>query len=585
MYYSKLVEIYEKLEATTKRLEQTNIISRFLNEVSQDDLGTTILLLEGRIFPRWDEREIGMASKMMLKAIGIASGDSKDRINREWKKTGDLGTVSYNLIKNKKQSTLASHDLTVKKIFKNLRELAIIEGTGSVDKKTQLVAELLTSAKPNEAKYIVRTILNDMRIGVGEGTIRDSILWAFFGDKLKISYDSKENKVEIEDREEYNKYADAVQNAYNLTNDFSSVAETAKKRGLKGLQDIEMKIGVPINVMLAIKVDDIDEAFERCGRPAEFEYKYDGMRMQIHKSNNEIKIFTRRLENITIQFPEVVDYVKKYVNEKKVVLDSEAVGYDKKTGKYLPFQNISQRIKRKYDIEKMSEQFPVEVNVFDIINYKGKNIVNKPFQERKNILRKIIKNAPKKIVLARSITTSDEKEAKKIYKEALDSGNEGLIIKKLDAPYKPGRRVGYMVKLKPTKENLDLVIVKSEWGEGKRSNWLSSYTLACQNKEGKLLEVGKASTGLKEKREEGLSFAEVTDLLKPLIKKEDGKEVIVKPKIILEIGYEEIQKSPTYSSGYALRFPRVIRLRQDKALNDISTLKMVETFYNDQKKK
>jgi len=585
MQYSKLVEIYEKLEATTKRLEQTNIISKFLKEISQYDLGTTILLLEGRIFPRWDEREIGMASKMMLKAISIASGDSNDRVNREWKKTGDLGTVSYNLIKNKKQSTLASHDLTVKKILKNLRNLATIEGTGSVDKKTQLVAELLTSAKPNEAKYIVRTILNDMRIGVGEGTIRDSILWAFFGDKLKISYDSKENKVEIEDREEYNKYADAVQNAYNLTNDFSSVAETAKKHGLKGLQGIEMKIGVPINVMLAIKVDNISEAFERCGRPAEFEYKYDGMRMQIHKNNNEIKIFTRRLENITIQFPEVVYYAKKYVNEKKVVLDSEAVGYDKKTGKYLPFQNISQRIKRKYDIEKMSEQFPVEVNVFDVINYKGKNIVNKPFQERKNILKKIIKNTPKKIVLARSITTSDEKEAKKIYKEALDSGNEGLMIKKLDAPYKPGRRVGYMVKLKPTKENLDLVIVKSEWGEGKRSSWLSSYTLACRNEEGKLLEVGKASTGLKEKREEGLSFAEVTDLLKPLITKEDGKEVTVKPKIILEIGYEEIQKSPTYSSGYALRFPRVIQLRQDRAPNDISTLKMVESFYNEQKKK
>jgi len=187
--------------------------------------------------------------------------------------------------------------------------------------------------------------------------------------------------------------------------------------------------------------------------------------------------------------------------------------------------------------------------------------------------------------LARSITTSDEKKAKKIYKEALDSGNEGLIIKKLDAPYKPGRRIGYMVKLKPTKENLDLVIVKSEWGEGKRSSWLSSYTLACQNEEGKLLEVGKASTGLKEKREEGLSFAEVTDLLKPLITKEDGKEATVKPKIILEIGYEEVQKSSTYSSGYALRFPRVIQLRQDRSPNDISTLKMIETFYNDQKKK
>jgi len=195
MHYSKLVEIYKKLEATTKRLHQTHIISEFLKDISLDELGTTILLLEGRIFPRWDDREIGMASKMMLKAIGIASGESKTKISSEWKKTGDLGTVSYNLIKKKKQVTLASHVLTISKIMKNLRSLATMEGLGSVDKKVSLVAELLTSAKPNEAKYIVRTILNDMRIGVGEGTIRDAIVWAFFGAKLRVKYDKEEHKV------------------------------------------------------------------------------------------------------------------------------------------------------------------------------------------------------------------------------------------------------------------------------------------------------------------------------------------------------------------------------------------------------
>lgn len=585
MHYSKLVEIYEKLDATTKRLEQTGIISEFLKEVNMDDLGITILLLEGRIFPRWDEREVGIASKTMLKAISVASGEPISKINSEWKKTGDLGTVSYNLIKKKKQSTLGSHDLTVKKVLKNLMELAAIEGLGSVDRKISLVAELLTSAKPDEAKYIVRTILNDMRIGVGEGTIRDAIVWAFFGDKLKVEYNKEEHKIMIEDRAKYNEYADAVQNAYNITNDFAPVAEAAKKHGLKGLEEMEMEIGVPLKVMLALKVDDIDEGFERCGKPAEFEFKYDGMRMQIHKNSNDIRIFTRRLENITAQFPEVVEAVKKYVKESKVVLDSEAVGYNKKTGKYLPFQSISQRIKRKYGIEKMSEQYPVEVNVFDIINCRGKSVISKPFEERKDMLRKIIKNTPKKIILAKSITTSDKKDVEKFYKEAISSGNEGLMIKKLSAPYKPGARVGFMVKLKPTKENLDLVIIKAEWGEGKRSKWLSSYTLACIDNEGNFLEIGKASTGLKEKREEGLSFAEMTDMLKPLIKKEEGKEVIVKPKIVIEVGYEEIQKSPTYNSGYALRFPRVIQLREDRSPENISTLKMVEAFYDNQKKK
>jgi len=584
MQYSKLAEVYEKLEATSKRLEQTDIISNFLKKIKTEDLSETILLLEGRIFPRWDEREIGIAAKTMVKAISISSGNSKERINEEWKKTGDLGTVTHNLIKKKKQITLTSKELTTEKVLKNLRGLATIEGLGSIDKKTQLIAELLTSATPTEAKYIARTVLNDMRIGVGEGTIRDSIVWAFFGEKLDITYNKEENKATIPDREEYKKHADSVQEAYDLTNDFAPVTEAAKKHGINGLKEIEMKIGTPLKVMLALKVADVDECFKRCGKPAEFEYKYDGMRMQIHKNNNQVTIFTRRLENITAQFPEVVDHIKKYTEEKKFILDSEAVGYDKKTGKYLPFQNISQRIKRKYDIQKMSEKYPVEVNAFDIINYNGKSVINKPFEERKKLLKKVIKNHPKKIVTAKSIVTENKKQAEDFYKAAIDSGNEGLMIKKLDAPYKPGSRVGFMVKLKSTKENLDLVIVKAEWGDGKRSDWLSSYTLACMDEEGNLFEVGKASTGLKEKREEGLSFAEMTDLLKPIITKEEGKETINKPKIVVEVAYEEIQKSPTYSSEYALRFPRIINLRQDRGPTDVSTLKMIHQFYNEQKK-
>ncbi|HJN57333.1 MAG: ATP-dependent DNA ligase [Candidatus Woesearchaeota archaeon] len=585
MHYSRLVEVYEKLEATTKRLAQTHIISEFLKTISSEDLGTTVLLIEGRVFPRGDQREIGIASKMMLKAISVASGESKERINSEWKKTGDLGTVSYNLIKKKKQATLGSSELTIKKVLKNLRGLVTIEGLGSVDKKIQLVAELLTSAKPSEAKYIVRTILDDMRIGVGEGTIRDSIAWAFFGSKMDVRYNKDENKIEIEDREKYNKYVGAVQRAYDLTNDFAPVAEAAKKHGMKGLEEIEMEIGIPIKVMLALKVEDISEGFKRCGKPAEFEFKYDGMRMQIHKDDNKVKIFTRRLENVTEQFPEVVESVKKHVDEKKVVLDSEAVGFSKKTGKYLPFQNISQRIKRKYDIHKLASELPVELNVFDIINYKGKSVVNMPFVDRKKILKKIIKEDKKSIVLAKSITTDDEKIVQKFYNEAIDAGNEGLMVKKLDAPYKPGARVGFMCKLKSEQEPWDLVIVKAEWGEGKRSKWLSSFTLACIDEEGKFLEVGKASTGLKEKREEGLSFDEMTVILKKLIKKEEGKEVILKPKIVIEVGYEEIQKSPTYGSGYALRFPRVGKLREDKSAEEIATLSMIETAYNKQKKK
>lgn len=586
MDYSKLVEVYEQLNKTTKRLEKTRIISEFLKDVGVDDMEHVMLLLEGRVFPNYDAREIGVASRLMLKSLSIATGISVDKIENEWKKHGDLGLVAEALVKTKKQATLHSTKLTVKKVFDNLRKLADLEGEGTVERKTQLIAELLTSAKPVESKYIVKTILGEMRIGVGEGAMRDAIVWAFFGNKIRVKYTKEINDIEVEDREVYNKYLDAVQSAYDVTNEFALVAKAAKSKGLEGLENIGMKVGIPIQVMLALKVDTVEEAFETVGKPAVIEFKYDGFRIQAHKyENGRISLFTRRLEDVTKQFPDVAGFVKKHIKGKSFIIDSEAVGYDKKTEKYLPFQNLSQRIKRKYDIAKMSQDFPVELNVFDIIYYEGKNMINEPFEKRRKLLEKIIKQEPKKIVLAKSKETSDKKDVEKFFKEAVDAGNEGLMFKALNAPYKPGARVGYMIKFKHMMETLDLVIVGAEWGEGKRAKWLSSYTIACLDENGNFVEVGKVSTGLKEKKEEGLSFEEMTKLLKPLIVTEKGKEVKVKPKIVIEVGYEEIQKSPTYESGFALRFPRVIGLRiMDKGPHEASTLGYVKKLYWQQKK-
>lgn len=586
MDYSKLVDVYEQLNKTTKRLEKTCIISDFLKEVSVEDMEHVMLLLEGRIFPNYDSREIGVASRLMLKSLGAATGIRIDKIENEWKKLGDLGLVAESIVKTKRQATLQSSKLTAKKVFENLRKLAQLEGEGTVERKTQLIAELLTSAKPVESKYIVKTILGEMRIGVGEGAMRDAIVWAFFWNKIGISYAKEGNEIEVEDRETYNKYLDAVQSAYDVTNEFAEVAKTAKLKGLDGLKNIGMKVGIPIQVMLALKVDTIDEAFETVGKPAAIEYKYDGFRIQGHKDEKgNIKLFTRRLEDVTKQFPDVAEFIKKNVDGKSFIIDSEAVGYDKKTGKYLPFQNISQRIKRKHDIEKIAQDFPVELNVFDIIYHEGKNMISEPFEKRRKLLEKIIKKEPKKIVLSKIEITSEKKDVEKFFKDAVNAGNEGLMFKALDAPYKPGARVGYMIKFKHIMETLDLVIVGAEWGEGKRSKWLSSYTIACIDEDNNFVEVGKASTGLKEKKEEGLSFEEMTKLLKPLIISEKGKEVKVKPKIVIEVGYEEIQKSPTYASGYALRFPRIISLRtMDKRPEDASALDYVKKLYEGQKK-
>ena len=608
MEYSDLVEVYEQLDSTTKRLEKTFFLASFLIKVPKDDLPHVMLLIEGKAYPDWDQRKIGVASQLMLKAIAQASGNSANKVEDLWKKTGDLGLVAEKVISSKKQATLGSTDITSYKVLQNIQKLASIEGEGSVDKKIGLIIELLSSATGPEAKYLVRTILEQLRVGSGAGTIRDSIAWAFFphiegitderlhslkkGKKLEI--DKIPNLQGIEDysivvpksepvgRELYNSILGVIQNAYDLTNDWGKVALAASK-GISALEKIEMKIGIPIKMMLALRAESIEEALKDIGTPAAVEYKYDGFRLQVHKDDGKIKLFTRRLENVTEQFPDVVEAVQQNIKGHEFIIDCEAVGFDPKTNIYLPFQNISQRIKRKYGIEEIAKKYPVELNVFDIIAYHGKSIIAEPYEKRRKYVESIVNRKARVILPANQIVTSSKAEIEKFYKESLKAGNEGVMIKKLDAPYQPGSRVGHMLKFKPTMETLDLVIVGAEWGEGKRSSWLSSYILACRDMDG-FMEIGRVATGFKEKEEEGVSFSQLTELLKPLIVSEEGKIAVIKPKIVIEVSYEEIQKSPTYSSGYALRFPRLFRLREDKGPKDASTLADVERLYDSQKK-
>ena len=611
MKYSELVGLYGQLDSTTKRLAKTYYLSEFLKKVSAEDVEAVILLIQGRVFPSYDERELGVANQLVIKAISTASGAQSAAIEKEWAKSGDLGKVAESLIKGKRQATLAATELTVKKVFDNLRKLTELTGQGSVDRKLQLIAELLSSAKGAEARYITRTILGQLRVGTGAGILRDAIAWAYFpkavgnvfvkchschktvppadscvecGNKGALRPLINPDADEKSAREEYNQILGKIQTAYDLTNDFGVVARRAKTEGASGLDRVEIRIGTPIKVMLALKSETVEEALETVGRPAQCEYKYDGFRLECHRKGDRIWLYTRRLENVTRQFPDVVEYLRKYVKGDNYILDSEAVGFDPKTQKYVPFQNISQRIKRKYDIDKTARELPVEVNVFDILSYEGKNLTGEPFRKRRELIEKLVKDAERKIVVSKAIVTGSEAEIERFFKKARADGTEGLMIKNLDAPYQPGARVGYMLKFKKVMENLDLAIVAAEWGEGKRAKWLSSYHIACKGDD-KLLEIGKVSTGLKEKREEGLSFGEVTELLKPLIVEEKGRYVVVKPKIIIEVAYEEIQKSPTYESGYALRFPRVIRNRSDeKSIHDINTLEDVERLYKTQKK-
>ena len=324
--------------------------------------------------------------------------------------------------------------------------------------------------------------------------------------------------------------------------------------------------------MLPVKVTEIEEAFRICGKPAAIEHKYDGFRVLINKIGDDVKLFTRRLEDVTKQFPDVVQTIKKYIKTKKAILDSEVVGYDPKTKRQRPFEAISQRIKRKYDIEKLEKELPVEVNVFDVIYYDGESLMQKPFIERRKILEKIVPHEKFRIRPSMQIITSDEKVAMKFYQEALKLGEEGIMIKNLNAPYQQGRRVGYIVKMKPAANDLDLVITGAEYGSGKRGGLLTSYIVACRNGN-EYLDVGKVSSGLKElEQEDGTTYEEMTKLLKPLIISEKGKEVRVHPKVIVSVTYQNIQGSPSYNSGFAMRFPRITAYRPDYHLKDIATL-------------
>lgn len=578
MKYLELVELYKRLESTTKRLEKTFYIAEFLKR-HPNQIEMLALLVQGRVFPSWSEEKAGIASRLVAKAISLATGVSQREVEESWSRKGDLGEVCRGFVAEKRQTTLMARELDAEKVFQNLQRLASTEGEGSVDRKIGLVAELLTSAKPDEAKYIIRNVLEELRIGVGDGTLRDAIVLAFI--TPDVVYDATENQFRI-DEEAYNRGVEAVQEAYDIANDFARIADIAAREGLEGLKRIAIEPGRPLKVMLFQKAADVKDAFERVGRPCALEYKMDGFRIQIHKADNKIKLFTRRLEAVTTQFPEIIRFIERSIAGDSFVIDAEVVGYDAKSGRYLPFQNISQRIKRKHGICAMAERFPVEVNIFDILYHNGRTLIKLPFCERRKILEEVIKQKPREIILVKNMITSDEKEAEGFYEESLARGNEGIMAKKLDTAYKPGSRVGYGVKIKPIMDSLDLVVVGAEWGEGKRAGWLTSFTLACTNKNNEFLEIGKMGTGIKEKEEEGVSFEKLTAMLKPLLIAESGKEVRVKPKIVLEVHYEEIQKSPTYSSGYALRFPRFVQIREDKSAEEASSIEYVEELYSGQ---
>ncbi len=564
MLYSELIRVYEQLEKTPSKLKKTEIMAGMLRKTSPELLPKVVLLLTGRVFPAWSGEVLGVANQLMVRAVARGVGTDTKTVTRKFKETGDLGKTAEWLIEKKKQQTLLKKKLDVETVFSNMQSIARQTGGGSQDRKLNLVIELLSHASPSEARYLVRTVLEELRVGVAEGILRDSIAQAF---GLEPS---------------------VVEKAWFLRPDYGEIARIAKEKGEAGLRAVRLELGKPIMLLLAEKSPDLKTAMEAYERFV-IEFKYDGMRALIEKKGDKIWVFTRRLENVTSAFPDLVKLCRESIKARNCIIEGEVLGVDPKTGRPQPFQMLSTRIKRKYRIEQAAKEIPVQLNLFDMVYLDGKTFFETPLEERFEALKRIIKPIPGKVRFVQRLMTKDIKKAEDFYSQALSEGQEGVMVKNLDAKYVPGRRVaGGWLKVKPVMETLDLAITGATWGTGKRAGWLGSLILGCRDPQtGRFLECGMLGTGIKEKKTkpEDVTFLDITKMLEPLIESEKEGRVWIRPKIIIEVAYEEIQKSPTYSSGWALRFPRFIRMREDKSVNDCDTLARIEHLYNIQKGK
>lgn len=547
MKYGELVQVYEDLGATTKRLEKTAILAEFFKIVEVEDLPKITLMILGTVFPSWSEEEQGIGDKLVMKAVADAVGVSVNDVEDSVRDEGDIGAASEKLYRKKSQMTFFSQALTVDFVFNQLRKLATISGNRSTSKKISNILELLSSATGVESKYICRTITEELRIGVGEGIIRDGISQAFGIDKA------------------------VAERAHMLTNDVGLVAKVAAESGEIGLKELSLTPGKPVKPMLAQLSPGIEESILEMGC-ALCETKYDGIRMQVHKNGDDITLFTRRLENITLAIPEVVDMIREAFPNEDFIAEGEVIAT--RDGKPLSFQHILRRVRRKYDIEEAMESVPLKVYLYDLLYFK-ESTVDEPIIKRRELLESIV-STNENVELSDIVQVNHDNifEAVNLFNKSIDGGHEGIMIKNCSEPYIPGVRGKKMLKFKAEPETLDAVVIGGVKGIGKRGDFIGSYLIALRDENDELRTLAHVGTGLSDD-----DLAKLTKLMEENKIQEKGTRITVHPKIIFEIAYSEIVKSPEYETGYSLRFPVVKRIRKDKGLEDIDTVERLESMF------
>lgn len=550
MKYQELVDVYEALESTTKRLEKTEIISNFLKELDSQTTEKVGLLILGVVFPAWSSEEIGIGAKLVERAVAEAVGTSQNAVEDAVRDEGDIGLACIKLYSKKAQMTFFSKALTIDFVFDSLRKLSKISGSRSTNRKIAIILELLSQASPTEAKYLTRTILEELRIGVGDGVVRDAIAQAYNIDKK------------------------VVERAQMLTNDFAVVARTAKDEGVNGLEKLNLTPGTPVKPMLAQLAPPLDEIIPEMG-VAICETKYDGIRLQVHRNEDEIKIFTRRLENITHALPEIVELFDEFLPHENYIVEGEVIAT--RNGKPLSFQNILHRVRRKYNVEEAIENVPLKLYLFDVLFYKVP-MIDEPLSIRRKILEDIVNTTSEEMNLSTMLVGTPENidEIQALFEKSIKQNHEGIMIKNASEPYIPGLRGKKMLKYKAEPETLDMMVVGGTYGIGKRGDFVGSYLVALRDENDEFKTVAYAATGL-----DDATLEYLTVKMKKLEISTKGREIIVEPKIVLEIAFSEIVESPEYEAGYSLRFPVVKNIRKDKGPMDVDSIERLISMYNE----
>ena len=582
MLYDALVGFYARLEETTKRLEMTDILTELFQEVEPGEVDKVVYLTQGKIHPDWTgEPEIGMAEKMAVEAIVKISGLRKERVESMLAELGDIGLAAEEALKGKKQSGFFVAKPTVTDIYMGLDAIARKEGKGSAKQKTDALGGLMAGSSPLGARYLARTVVGSLRLGVGDMTMLDALAQTYTG--------SKEARGDLE-------------RAYNLSSDLGLVARTLAEEGYGAIRDFHVRVGSPIRVMAAQRLSTAEEIVDKLGGMCSAEYKLDGERFQIHKRGGHIQIFSRRLENITSMYPDAATMARELVGAGDAIVEGEAVAYDPDTGDDQPFQTLMQR-RRKYGIQEMMERVPVRVYLFDCLYADGVDLTLEPYPKRISKLEDIV-DQKEAFKIVQRLETCDPREIDAFFQQAIADGTEGLVVKSTgqDSVYRAGARSWLWVKLKRSyqskmQDTVDLVVVGAFHGRGRRAGSYGALLAAAYDQEADVFRtVCKVGSGFTDE-----NLAQIPTMLKPLemehrharVDSLMEAEVWFEPERVMEVLGDEITASPLHTaafgeiregSGLAIRFPRFTRWREDKSPEEATTVGEIVDMYRSQLK-